>query len=391
VAEPVFAPQEDGTIAPQRIAWPAYWWRGRRALLPEQILKVTPKLATEGAAGVFANAGQNVSVILRALRQTGSEAAEPSYHRAGTRLQVGPSGDLYSLQWPAKHDVPGLERAIATAVAQYVNCTIPVLSEPRQTGQPYSWPIAHNVRPAAQSLGARGCTDCHANDAAFYSGQVQPAEPTPTMPPGLRMLDLRAENRALASVWSVGFLLRPSFKWFAYTCAALVALVFLRHVSTGFCGRCVTGRRASVAERLVYGIGLLALLALAGTGLAGKFAFDHLSGWLLFSHMLVAPLFVIGLAGMAALWARHCRFDALQEQPGLLRGGQKVIFWIALAAGLTAVSTMLLAMVPLFGTEGQVSLVEIHEYSAYVLLGALALHLILWLIGRRRPSEVSRT
>lgn len=39
--------------------------------------------------------------------------------------------------------------------------------------QPYLWPIAHNVRPAAQALGVRYCTDCHATDAPFFFGDVK--------------------------------------------------------------------------------------------------------------------------------------------------------------------------------------------------------------------------
>jgi hypothetical protein len=34
------------------------------------------------------------------------------------------------------------------------------------------WPIAHNVRPAAQSLGARACEDCHSPEAPFFKGLV---------------------------------------------------------------------------------------------------------------------------------------------------------------------------------------------------------------------------
>jgi hypothetical protein len=45
-------------------------------------------------------------------------------------------------------------------------------SEADVSAEPYKWPVAHNVRPASQSLGVRGCEDCHAADAPFYFGQV---------------------------------------------------------------------------------------------------------------------------------------------------------------------------------------------------------------------------
>jgi len=44
---------------------------------------------------------------------------------------------------------------------------------------PYSWAFAHDVRPASQSLGARGCTDCHIEDSNFFFGAVEAATPTP--------------------------------------------------------------------------------------------------------------------------------------------------------------------------------------------------------------------
>jgi len=43
--------------------------------------------------------------------------------------------------------------------------------------RPYTWPIGHDVRPAAQSLGSGGCTDCHAPDAPFFFAAVKPDTP----------------------------------------------------------------------------------------------------------------------------------------------------------------------------------------------------------------------
>jgi hypothetical protein len=39
------------------------------------------------------------------------------------------------------------------------------------------WPIAHDVRPAAQSLGVRNCEDCHSPDLPFFFGKVQVDSP----------------------------------------------------------------------------------------------------------------------------------------------------------------------------------------------------------------------
>ena len=49
--------------------------------------------------------------------------------------------------------------------------------EENPVAQPYIWSIAHNVRPAAQALGVRYCTDCHELDSAFFFGKVQVDSP----------------------------------------------------------------------------------------------------------------------------------------------------------------------------------------------------------------------
>jgi hypothetical protein len=46
--------------------------------------------------------------------------------------------------------------------------------------EPYSWPMAHDVRPATQSLGAKSCTECHAKGTPFYFGHVRAFGPLKT-------------------------------------------------------------------------------------------------------------------------------------------------------------------------------------------------------------------
>jgi hypothetical protein len=45
-------------------------------------------------------------------------------------------------------------------------------AEDHAQAQPYLWPIAHDVRPATQALGAKGCQDCHSTEAAIFFGKV---------------------------------------------------------------------------------------------------------------------------------------------------------------------------------------------------------------------------
>ena len=48
--------------------------------------------------------------------------------------------------------------------------------------------------------------------------------------------------------------------------------------------------------------------------------------------------------------------------------------WLILAAGLIAASTMLVSMLPVFGTDGLLRLLNIHRYSSLLVVVALLFH-----------------
>ncbi len=243
----------------------------------------------------------------------------------------------------------------------------------------YLWPIAHDVRPAAQSLGVGGCTECHTREGAagLYFGatawpHVRPDEIAPRLP--ATMLDVWSDEPRLANAWDVGFRFRGAFKWYGYVCAALVALVLLR---TGFTpqspGGAPRGRRRWIM--LVLGLGLLGLVAEALTGLGAKWVLGGIDGWPLVLHAVAAPLFMLGIVTAA-----------LSAQCWLGRGGLvDGLFWLALLLAFVSMTTMLVAMTPLPGYAGQVLLRELHVYAGIGLCAAVILY---WLvaIARRRAG-----
>jgi hypothetical protein len=78
--------------------------------------------------------------------------------------------------------------------------------------KPYSWPFAHDVRPASQSLGARGCCDCHEEDSNFFFGEVAAATPTPLGAPAMaRMYEIEELDPVLLAVLDEGVDLRTAF------------------------------------------------------------------------------------------------------------------------------------------------------------------------------------
>ena len=145
---PVFAQQEGGKIGPNRLVWPAFWGRLRKGsvepLNPDLVKKafVKGKLTAPLAAdGSWPPGGEQwVEQALRLLDQDAA-AEGPAVYIAG--------GKLHRLDGAGK-----------------------VLAEDNALAQPYLWPLAHDVRPASQALGAKGCQDCHSEDAAIFFGNV---------------------------------------------------------------------------------------------------------------------------------------------------------------------------------------------------------------------------
>jgi len=148
VAVPATAkPGEGGKIGPHKVIWPAYW----AVLEDDQVKPIAIGVVEKVVGKVFADlelpaTGDWPKItkdkITEAIKGLIAASAGKAVYVAGGKLyRLNDSGELAEeLDHPA--------------------------------AAPYMWPIAHNVRPAAQSLGARRCEDCHSPDAPFFKGLV---------------------------------------------------------------------------------------------------------------------------------------------------------------------------------------------------------------------------
>jgi len=99
---------------------------------------------------------------------------------------------------------------------------------------PCSWPIAHDVRPAGQSLGAGSCTDCHGPAAPFFFGEVSAFGPLKTDHVAVRIMhEIQEADLALLKAWARGVRLRRVYAVGAWVVAALMAAALARY---GFAG-----------------------------------------------------------------------------------------------------------------------------------------------------------
>ena len=244
-------------------------------------------------------------------------------------------------------------------------------------GEHYRWSIAHDVRPAAQALGVGGCTDCHARSGAIFFASI--GEGDDAVP----VCEFRGDDIAEAYAWAFGFIFRPEFKVVGLVCALLLGLVLLRYILQGFRGDTIERIGFKPSEHLLHFIAIVGVLIQFATGFPTKWIVGEVSGWVLLVHMLGAPLFVVGLTGTALQWAPRCRVGG-----GGLLVGQKLVFWVAVVFGLIVMSSMLAAMLPVFGYADQEALIEIHEIAALLFVLVMVLHTIVSLRARRLTREV---
>ncbi len=98
---------------------------------------------------------------------------------------------------------------------------------------PVTWPLAHEVRPARQSLGIHGCKDCHRVGSKFLFRTVEGTGPLKTT--RVRTISANAFmrlDRPYQMIFGLSFAVRPLFKWILFisilAAGSIVFLVILR-------------------------------------------------------------------------------------------------------------------------------------------------------------------
>ncbi|MHC4459497.1 MAG: cytochrome b/b6 domain-containing protein [Planctomycetota bacterium] len=138
-----------------------------------------------------------------------------------------------------------------------------------------------------------------------------------------------------------------------------------------------------ILRKLLYVLVLLCFVVLLVTGffpmlILGK----SISGYWLMLHVTAGGVFSCSLTALACFWADNCRFDKndcpwlqrLLQREGANKTagekyefGQKICFWLIILLALPLILSVVLSMFPLFGTEGQECLSQLHRYSALLL------------------------
>lgn len=155
----------------------------------------------------------------------------------------------------------------------------------------------------------------------------------------------------------------------------------------------------STLMRFFYLATLACIFILALTGFLPVIFFGAaVSNFALMLHLMLAPLFAIGLTALALFWSQRHRFNAndwklLQQgfkkenhspAPAQPNVWQKICFWLGLVLALPVIASTIFMMYPLLGTSGQEWLLHVHGYAGLLLLAVVLLHTYFVLANRRK-------
>lgn len=215
IAAPVFVREENGKIATHKMIWPAFWARlnGKRVtpILPEEILALSDTLftgidSTRSGDWLTLKDEQIVTMLQRLgkLDANGPDKLDASSKQHEAVYIAG--GKLFRLDKSGK-----LSR------------------ENHVAAEPYSWAMGHDVRPASQSLGIRGCSDCHGLNAPFYFSQIKVDSPLEADRHSTykAMNDFSHLSGIYARLFAASFFLRPLLKWLMIFVSGILTGVLL--------------------------------------------------------------------------------------------------------------------------------------------------------------------
>jgi hypothetical protein len=207
---PVFAKQQDGKIAPHKLFWPAYWG----TVKDEKITPIDLEVVKKTVRNILAKQKLPRSSDWRTLTTEHiAEGIKALQKKVEGRAVYVSGGRLYYLR----------RNKLATSCGHPSSWPVAY-----NATKPYLWPIAHDVRPAAQSLGVRRCEDCHSTNEAFFFGEVEVDSPLISERDCVKkMVEFQNLNPVYTKLFAMSFVFRPLLKVVALGSCAVLGMVLL--------------------------------------------------------------------------------------------------------------------------------------------------------------------
>lgn len=255
MVSPVFLENGAGKLAPHRAVWPAFWGiktaaesgEGGNAGDNEQPAATQP--AQNGGLQSGATASRPITPLPPAEAAEALSNALPEPEHEGMWRSLSKQKIKAGLEALQGGDWGEGELVYVSGGKAYRLADGEIHTERHRAASAYAWPLAHDVRPANQSLGAGGCKDCHSPQSEVdfsmtaAAGWDEAGSPVPTLPQQ-SMHEMRGDSRTMLGVWNLLFQGRTAFKVLAIVSGLLVAGVLLLYA-----GLAIRGLSRRVATR----------------------------------------------------------------------------------------------------------------------------------------------
>jgi hypothetical protein len=239
IQEPVFlrvnvageqvSQEEAGKITPHKMVYPSFWGRmSGNAISPMPPEEVRAALKPDA----------------QKILGPSPDAKEASPFETLTKDQIARGLEKIAGYTPPAPPKPATTPAAAPAATQPAGEPVYVTggkAYKRKAGgkeveafdhdaaKPYAWALAHDVRGAQQSLGARGCTDCHAQGTPVFDSSVSLASLVQGDGGKTPQHELRGDSMGALTAFALTYPMRPILIATGYICAGLLALLLLAY------------------------------------------------------------------------------------------------------------------------------------------------------------------
>ena len=199
--------------------------------------------------------------------------------------------------------------------------------EPSPLAEPLDLPLAHNVRPATQALGARGCLDCHDYNSRFWqSAGITRAVGADGQPEGAPLHTRIGLSPILRVLGDLGARFVPPYARWAVL--VIVLAMALHYVAFGPKVRPAEQiqeyvRRFGVLARLAHLTLLVSFLVMAATGICMLSGANYLFGQPTSGVHGVVAWVLLGAVLLACLGYRG------RGPAARVNAGQRILFWLA--------------------------------------------------------------
>lgn len=170
-----------------------------------------------------------------------------------------------------------------------------------------------------------------------------------------------------------------------------VGIIVIHFIVRGVSGlkRERSGRKLGMIEKLVY-LGVLGCIgALGVSAFLPILTHGHMTGYYMLLHTVFAGAFLLMFTLYVLLWSEDHVFTCEQgggnegEKGSPFRRGSKICFWIMLLAGILAIGSMLVNMLPYLSTSQQAIMIDLHRYTSLCVVLTGIIHAYMVLIGKR--------